>query len=147
MEDPPGQPVPECVDGGVQGPAAGEQGQSASARRGDQSFDLIVTGVQKSFVPRIGQRGGAVEEGLVGEVERTAHIFEQVLMVHQAQTHREIRRHGGACQHDGAFPPEALVEHPGHVDRCHLEGRAIGRAFGPRHLLSGNRAAVEVKGG
>ena len=68
------QAVGQGVDGGVHGPPAGEQGQGPSAGRVDQGLELVVDGRLRLGPAAVGQGLGHVQHGVVGIVERTAHV-------------------------------------------------------------------------
>ena len=94
----------------VEHPEAGEQGERAAAGRLDQVAELVGERLDVAGVPRVGEVGGAVEEGVRLVVEGAADIELGDLRGGHAEPGRELGGERGAGEHGRALVPEPLLE-------------------------------------
>ena len=76
---------------------------------------------------------------MAGMVERAADVDVRERVGWQADAGREVGRDRRAGQHRAVdVVPQQVCQQSGHVDRRDPEGRRVGRALDPRHLIVGH---------
>ena len=140
MQHPDGQAVGQVGVRGVEPSPAGEQGEGPATGGEDQALQFGVDGVPEAGLPRVGQVGGAVQEGLALEVEGAADVLGPVPVLGESEAVDHVGWQGGAGEHRRAPRPELFGQHRCHDDRRLAEHRAVAGALHP-----GDVAVVGVK--
>ena len=109
--------------GGVHRRPAREQGERSPAGCGDQGGELVVDGLAVARMARVGQRHRAVQQGVVGVVERTSDVGLSTVAGREPDALDQRRRDRGAGEDRRALLPDALAQQRPDVERGDLEVR------------------------